>query len=50
VGDERIEDLGCESAGAAHAFETVRPMQLDHAVARLRAIVSCNTDVLSHAS
>ena len=36
VRGERVEDLGGEPAGAAHAFEAFGPVELDHAVARLR--------------
>ena len=34
VGDQRIEDLGGETPGAAHAFEAFGAVQLDDAVLR----------------
>jgi len=45
---KRIEDLGCEPAGAAHALECLQAVQLDDAVAGFKPIVRCDGDVLSH--
>ena len=33
MGNERVEDLGGEPAGGAHAGKALRPVQLDRAVA-----------------
>ena len=48
VRHERVEDLGGEPAGAAHALERFGAVELDHAVARFDAVVGGDSDVLSH--
>ena len=48
VGHERVEDLGGEAAGAAHAFKPFGAVQLDDAVLGFDAIVGSDGDVLSH--
>ncbi len=45
---EGVEDLGGEPAGAAHALERFRPVQLDDSVAGFDAVVGGDGDVLSH--
>ena len=47
-GDECVEHLGGKPAGAAHAFERFRAVELDDAVARFEPIVGGDGDVLSH--
>ncbi len=49
-GRERVEDLGRKPAGAAHAFERFRAVELDDAVPRFDAVVGGDGDVLSHAA
>ena len=48
VRHQRVEDLGGEPAGAAHALEPVGAVELDHAVAGFDPIVGGDGDVLSH--
>ena len=48
VRDERVEDLGREPTGAAHAFESFGTMQLDHAVAGFGAVVCSDGNILGH--
>ena len=48
VGHEPIEDLGGEPAGAAHAFECLVPVKLDHAVAGFGAILGADCDIFGH--
>ena len=45
---QRIEDLGGEAPGAAHALEALGAVQLDDAVLRFDAVVGSDGDVLSH--
>jgi hypothetical protein len=47
---QRVENLGREPAGPAHALERRVPVQLDDAVAGFDTIVRGNCDVLSHAA
>ena len=45
---ERVEDLGGEPAGAAHAFEALGTVKLDDPVLGFDAVVGGDGDVLSH--
>ncbi len=45
---KRVEDFGGEPAGAAHALEPFRAVQLDDAVAGFDPIIGSDGDVLSH--
>ncbi len=44
---QRVEDLGGEAAGLAHAFEACGPVELDRAIARLRHVFS-DGDIFGH--
>ena len=48
VRSQRVEDLGREPAGAAHAFEAFWAVELDGAVLGFDAIVGGDGDILSH--
>ena len=48
VRHERVEDLGRQASGAAHALEALGAMQLDGAVAGFEAVVGGDGNVLSH--
>src|SRR5206468_12123199 len=45
---DRVEQLGGETTGAAHAFEALGPVQLDDAIARFDPIIGGDGEVLSH--
>jgi hypothetical protein len=48
MGHQRVEDIGREATGAAHALETLRSVELDEASARFDAVVRGDGNVLSH--
>jgi hypothetical protein len=50
VRNERVEDARGEMAGAAHAFEPFRSVQLDDSILGLGTVVRSDGDVLSHAA
>ena len=46
---QRVEDLGGEAAGAAHALEALGPVELDHMAARLGPVFGADVDIFGHA-
>ena len=48
VRNQRVEDLGRQSAGPAHAGEAFRAMKFDHAVAGFDPVLGTDGDIFGH--